>query len=349
MPNSDDQPQGSSEQHGISVDTLVAAMTRLGWPQAIPTASPPQPRLPVSDRPDLSEPFPTYRGAGDDLTPSDYIEAIKKYQLITQCSTETLLNRKLPSALIGEASHWYNFHGGFQSLEAFENAFKREFEAANYTARLEWELKQRTQGPDEPLSSFVYVIADFYRRLKPSATEIEKVQTVLQQCHPEYRPYLRGKTYDSLAQIAFDSKSIQEDLLACQMYRPPPCASQALEPKLAWKPASSGYQHYRRKETGMHVQASERTDSYDDTSSKLSLAALDRFSYFRIEKKYREEQENKSRTKPDPRNVDTGKNRGRYLPNQINRFEGNCWLCKNYGHKQNLCPQSKNGPRGGRQ
>lgn len=182
---------------------------------------------------------PTYVGPEDEKTPQDFLEELERYRLATQYSESDLLRKILPTALKGSALRWFRFAENFDSLEAFKLEFCEEFEAVNYRDRLRLEMRRRTQAPEEPLTAYIHAMAEYFRRLGSVSTEAEKVQTILNQCHPSYRPFLRGRTFSTLAELAKEAKTIQSDLLSWHTYSPPPRAAESLEPSLAFKSTSS--------------------------------------------------------------------------------------------------------------
>ncbi|KAG0444314.1 hypothetical protein HPB47_013937 [Ixodes persulcatus] len=61
--------------------------------------------------------------------------------------------------------------------------------------------------------------------------ESDRVARVIQQSQPRFRPYLHGRTYETLEHVARDARGIQETLLAELQYQPPPPPEEALEPR----------------------------------------------------------------------------------------------------------------------
>lgn len=246
-------------------------------------ASSSQAGAPRSVKMDLA--VPSYSGSEDQQTPQDFLEALDRYRMAAQCSDIDLLRKVVPTALTGAALRWFHFMGNFDSLEVFKDEFRKEFEALNYQERLRLELKRRTQAVDEPLTSYIHVVAEYYRRLNVDSTESERVQTVLNQCHPSYRPFLHGKNFESLSALAKEAKIIQADLLSWHTYVPPPEASSCLEPSLAYKNPLSP-----TTGTAHSVVSEKQSGGVPGGPPPLGLAALDPFTHSRLE-----------RTRPSPR------------------------------------------------
>ncbi|KAG0424061.1 hypothetical protein HPB47_000180 [Ixodes persulcatus] len=62
----------------------------------------------------------------------------------------------------------------------------------------------------------------------------DKVSRAIRQSHPQFHPYLRGRVFRSLDELAQAAHQIQADILAELRYRPPPPPEACLEPSCAW-------------------------------------------------------------------------------------------------------------------
>ncbi|KAH7958803.1 hypothetical protein HPB49_005178 [Dermacentor silvarum] len=81
---------------------------------------------------------------------------------------------------------------------------------------------------------------ELFRRADPSAAESSKVSHVLRRCHPRFRPYLFGRSFSSLEELAGFAQQIKETLFWEQHYAPPPSIDVALEPACAWRETNTG-------------------------------------------------------------------------------------------------------------
>lgn len=275
-------------------------------------------------------PVPTYVGPEDEKTPQDFLEELERFQLASQCSENDLLRKVIPAALKGSAQRWFRFMGNFDSLVAFKRAFGNEFEAVDYKARLRLEMRRRTQAPEEPLTSYIHVMAEYFRRLGDATTEDEKVSTVMNQVHPSYRPFLRGKTFSSLSEMATEAKIIQADLLSWHTYMPPPDPSQALEPTLAFQTTSTV-----SKDASIIASAEHRGNSVFG-GPPLSLAAIDPFTYHRLERSKRAQTPIVSRPRSGNKNSDVVRTENRRPNPQQQQL---CWQCGSNKHYKRQCRQ----------
>ncbi|KAG0427854.1 hypothetical protein HPB47_025141 [Ixodes persulcatus] len=87
---------------------------------------------------------------------------------------------------------------------------------------------------DESLVEFVRALQTLYDRADPSASDSDKVSRAIRQSHPQFHPYLRGRVFRSLDELAQAAHQIQADILAELRYRPPPPPEACLEPSCAW-------------------------------------------------------------------------------------------------------------------
>lgn len=180
-------------------------------------------------------PVPLYTGYDDRKSVADFLAELAAYKLATGASDEYVLARVLPVAFQASAARWWRIVAPFLTWEDFRRKFQDEFLPPGYQSRVQRELERRTQHPDETLVEYVRVMQELYERACPTTSESDRVARVIQQSHPRFRPYLHGRTYSTLEQLARDAHGIQETLLAEMQYRPPPPPEEALEPSCAWR------------------------------------------------------------------------------------------------------------------
>lgn len=77
-------------------------------------------------------------------------------------------------------------------------------------------------------------LQELYSRAEPSASHADQVSQAIRQCHPSFKPYLRGRDFDSLEALAWEARVMQADLFAELRYIPPPRPEELLEPGCAW-------------------------------------------------------------------------------------------------------------------
>lgn len=159
-------------------------------------------------------PVPLYTGYDDRKSVADFLAELAAYKLATGASDEYVLARVLPVAFQASAARWWRIVAPFLTWEDFRRKFQDEFLPPGYQSRVQRELERRTQHPDETLVEYVRVMQELYERACPTTSESDRVARVMQQSHPRFRPYLHGRTYSTLEQLARDAHGIQETLLA---------------------------------------------------------------------------------------------------------------------------------------
>ncbi|CAN7952207.1 unnamed protein product, partial [Ixodes pacificus] len=231
-------------------------------------------RPPPPTRPPVRIPIPTYRGYGDRVSATDFLEDLKSYQQAMGMSDNEILERILPISLVDQAARWFRLTGNqLLTIEQFRKAFRQEFLPADYERRMRRELEQRTQHPDESLLEYVRAMQELFELAEPSAPQAERVERVIRQAHPTFAAYLRGSRFRDLNELASEARRIQGDILAARAYRPPPPASSALEPRCAWNGETAP--RNRRHEAAHYADGPGR-NTYD-----ISDRALDPYSYER--------------------------------------------------------------------
>ncbi|KAG0444560.1 hypothetical protein HPB47_013661, partial [Ixodes persulcatus] len=219
---------------------------------------------PRAVRPPVKIPVPKYRGYGDRISATDFLEALLHYQQATGRDDQEVLGRILPLALTDQAARWFRLVGQHAlTLDEFRAAFRQEFLPADYERRMRRELERRTQHPDESLLEYVRVMQELFALAEPSAPDAEKVERVIRQAHP---------TFAALDELALEARRIQGDILAVRAYRPPPPPSASLEPRCAW---NGGTPSRPRQADAATVLA----DGPGGVTRDISLRALDPYTY----------------------------------------------------------------------
>ncbi|CAN7948835.1 unnamed protein product, partial [Ixodes hexagonus] len=125
--------------------------------------------------------------------------------------------------------------GVANSLSAFRRSFREEFLPPGYDSRAQRELERRTQHP-EGLVEYIRAMQELFNRAAKAAPESERVARIIRQSHPRYHVYLQGRRFESVEDLVRAARGVQDMILASVDYRPPPPATEALEPSCAWSP-----------------------------------------------------------------------------------------------------------------
>jgi hypothetical protein len=145
----------------------------------------------------------------------------------------------LPVLLEGTPLLWYRLHrNSWRSWEDFVLAFREEFEDPDYQEKLAEEIRQRTQGPREPVSEFVIKLQSLMSRLQTVPSPEEQLAVVYKNMHPRYIAYVKqGEVKDvrTLVRLGKDYERLESEMAH---YRPPPPISQAVVPDTAYEDPS---------------------------------------------------------------------------------------------------------------
>ncbi|KAG0445703.1 hypothetical protein HPB47_018323 [Ixodes persulcatus] len=216
---------------------------------------------PATDMPRLRLEIPKYAGYADTKSVADFLLELRDYQEASGISEVALLARVLPVALTGSAADWRRRQQSFLNFDDFAERFRSEFLPPDYAERIRDELRARTQHKDESLVEFVRALQTLYDRAEPSASPAERVARAIRQSHPQFHPYLRGRSFPNLDAMARAASQIQADIMAELDYRPPPQPEDSLEPSCAWsgrtpyQGAADGRAQYPRHHPGMMPRA----------------------------------------------------------------------------------------------
>ncbi|XP_077520289.1 uncharacterized protein LOC144130156 [Amblyomma americanum] len=189
---------------------------------------------------------------------------------------QVVLAHIIPAALTDTAARWHRLSAHrAATLEEFRAAFLREFLPAYYERTTRQELELRTQAPDESLLEYVRAMEDLFSIAEPRASNEERVERTIRQAHPTFSAYLRGGRFRDFEKLAAEAKRNQGDIFAARAYRPPLPASEALEPRCAWRGAMP------RPNWRPPAHAACAAVSGQNEVWELSERALDPYSYRR--------------------------------------------------------------------
>lgn len=262
--------------------------------------------------------IPTYSGAYENKTPYDYLLELEKYQAIVGYSEAEIITNVIPLSLTGDAYQWYRYEPEFINLVDFRTRLRKEFQALDYKADLKREMTNRYQGTNEPLSSFIRIIVDYYERIGDQMEEEEIVNQIKRLMHPEYRKALIGMPMQTMDELKQAAPLATELIKSYRSYKLPP-VSGSLEPSLAWKPNN---QEPAKVGSNSINFATDTQPKYSASPPKLLMAAIDPFAHYHLQTKPVIRIENPARSRSSSPNT-----------------ERRCYICDKQGHLANICPK----------
>ena len=226
--------------------------------------------------------IPRYAGSHESKTPYDFLQELEKYRLALGYTDEEILHHVVPLALTDEAYRWYIFQGNkVNNWQSFKEALRKEFQQADYLDALRRELDDRSQGCQEPLTSYIRVINDFYDRLDPNTPEKERIGRIFKQMHPEYRVRLQtsGKAFNSLLELMEEAYKAQADIKIDRTYREPRTFSN-IEPSLAYKLPMEAKEPQKAGPSRKPLYMLESAGTRSYSGHPLQTSSFDRFSHY---------------------------------------------------------------------
>ena len=114
--------------------------------------------------------------------------------------------------------------------------FRQQFQPADYNDGLFDEIRQRTQGPDEPMGIYLAVVENLFDRLTYEVPESTRLKIVLRNLDPFYQGQLGVRTINSFAELLKFGRMVEARKSTMEFFRPPKerHSRSLLEPDLAY-------------------------------------------------------------------------------------------------------------------
>lgn len=103
----------------------------------------------------------------------------------------------------------------------FMKEIQLEFVPSDYKQRLKWELRQRTQHPQESLYHFIRVISEYYDRIREDVLDDAKVSTARRVMHPQFQDLAENMQFKNLQAMAKAPGVLMDKGWRCLGYKLP--------------------------------------------------------------------------------------------------------------------------------
>jgi hypothetical protein len=275
--------------------------------------------------------IPRYTGLPSERTPYDFLIELEKFKFISRSSDVHMLGKVVPLALSDRAYTWYRFEQEireFADWDDFKRRFRREFQTTYYDQKLRRMMEDRFQGPDESLVSYIRTVLSYYERLENvKPPDSEKIDFIKRHLHPDYRNFLQGQKFTTIAELIEAAFEAQEAINLQESYRVPTSAP-SIEPSLQYQP----------KESLVKPSASSLRSS--DTYASVAGGSVQKHVNFRAEPIFRQASQSEQRFRsaspaPNSRPGSASSNRSQ-SPGEPRR----CYLCNSTDHMRRDCPQN---------
>lgn len=136
----------------------------------------------------------------------------------------------------GTALTWFrSVRKNIDSWEELVTELQLQFQPSNYDEDLLQEIRNRTQGENEPVGLFISAIDNLYDRLSYKVHRRERLRIMLRNLQPHMMEKLALHDIDSREKLLILGKKVEESAVRARRFKPPPSARGSLEPDLAYQ------------------------------------------------------------------------------------------------------------------
>ncbi|KAL7289838.1 hypothetical protein TKK_0016236 [Trichogramma kaykai] len=239
------------------------------------------------------------------------------------------------ATLSGEADLWYRAaRPNFKTWERFESSFRKMFIGKLGEFKLLHELRNRKQGEDESILTFIMYFNFYLTHLTEKLSRREKVKIVWNNIRPEYRSAMcnrmprslkkiqkAGERYEDALAISKNSKRNESETIL-----PLPAKSSRQTQKIA-AVAEVEEESSAAKEIRQVKTKKKRTPKKKQGTAQESVAAVQNTPT---------QAANPGRQQQATTNVASGEAHSNNA-----RFVGACYTCSEIGHRASKCPQRR--------
>ena len=166
----------------------------------------------------------------------DFLEKLADFQFRMRVGDEEIL-RLVPVIFAGPARYWArSLSYGWNSVSDMAEALRLQYGIPDFQNRLREEIRARTQGPDEPVASYLSAMRQLLGKRVPRLSEPAQLDTLYRNLHPDYTDVVKREQFTSYAQLQHLCQSEELKRERRRAYRPPPSVDRALFPELAYQP-----------------------------------------------------------------------------------------------------------------
>lgn len=165
---------------------------------------------------------------------SSFLETVEELCMARNVSSVQLL-ASASDLFTGQALIWFRaVRDSIDSWSELVAELRQQFQPSNYNDRLFQEIRQRTQGLDEPIGIYIAVMQNMFRRLTVPVSEEVKLKILLQNISPFYQGRLSLTDVMTVDDLLSVGRRIESRKLMMDSYVPPPKnKGQLMEPDLA--------------------------------------------------------------------------------------------------------------------
>lgn len=190
-----------------------------------------------------------FSGRDSKLSLHAFLERLEEFRITKNVSISELL-RGISQLLEGEALEWYRFYGKeCVTWEAFVRDFKEEFLPSSYNRKTIKEIYNRTQHPTESVTSYIYTMRTYFRRLDTPLPESEQIGVIKDNLAPYYKSKVFCDTFSSVAELRAKCRLLEDMKRECSNHvNPSASASGSVHPDLCYRTKGESKPNSIRKE-----------------------------------------------------------------------------------------------------
>uniref|UniRef100_A0ABD2W6S6 CCHC-type domain-containing protein n=1 Tax=Trichogramma kaykai TaxID=54128 RepID=A0ABD2W6S6_9HYME len=271
---------------------------------------------------------------GDRAKAEMFITRLAKCRAGSRVDDQRLIDT-VHATLSGEADLWYRAaRPTFKTWERFESSFRKMFIGKLGEFKLLHELRNRKQGEDESIMTFIMYFNFYLTHLTEKLSRREKVRIVWNNIRPEYCSALCNRMPKSLKKIQKAGERYEDALAISKNFKrnesetilPLPAKSSRQTQKIAAvsevEEESSVAKDIRQVKT-----KKKRAPKTKEGTNQESVASVQNTPT---------QAANPGQQRQATTNVANGEARGNNA-----RFVGACFTCSETGHRASKCPQRR--------
>ncbi|CAB0040447.1 unnamed protein product [Trichogramma brassicae] len=177
-----------------------------------------------------------FSGTNDEMGAETFLSRLERYRRRGGIPTDDLLFA-VEAVLVDEAAVWYeSVEHKVKTWQDFERRFRRSFASQATTDELLTELRQRTQGKGEPISTYLNNFRFLCSRFRVPLPYENQLAIAFRGIRPEYRNFMAHRQITSFSELEQAGKEFENvNRMNAYWHEPIVSASQHY-PSAAYKP-----------------------------------------------------------------------------------------------------------------
>lgn len=177
----------------------------------------------------------TFEG-GNEFSAEDFLCQISEMREGTSLTDADLLH-SLPDLLQGMAKVWARAEAyAWNTWADFVYDFRARYSDRDFQFRVSEELKERTQGPHEPIIDYIAAFRHIARYLSPQPPLDHLLTQLYHNLRPEFRRSFYRADFVSYRELELLGREFEANKKSAAKYVPPPSAANSVFKEVAYKP-----------------------------------------------------------------------------------------------------------------